>query len=63
MFNFVIFVVNKEKVGQKNFSPSSFVAVVGSEIRYPGWIKIGIQDKHPGSVTLVVNSTFVSSCV
>jgi hypothetical protein len=32
MFNFVIFVVNKEKVGQKNFSPSSFVAVVGSEI-------------------------------
>ncbi len=25
----------------------------------PGWIKIRIQDKHPGSATLVNNSTIV----
>jgi hypothetical protein len=25
----------------------------GSEIREPGWLKIGIRDKHPGSATLV----------
>jgi hypothetical protein len=25
----------------------------GSEIRDPGWVKIRIQDKHPGSARLV----------
>jgi hypothetical protein len=25
----------------------------GSEIRDPGWVKIRIRDKHPGSATLV----------
>jgi hypothetical protein len=34
------------------FSPLSFVAVFGSEIRDPGWVKIRIRDKHPGSATL-----------
>ncbi len=24
----------------------------GSQIRYPGWVKIRIRDKHPGSATL-----------
>jgi hypothetical protein len=24
----------------------------GSQIRDPGWVKIRIQDKHPGSATL-----------
>jgi hypothetical protein len=24
----------------------------GSEIRDPGWVKIRIRDKHPGSATL-----------
>jgi hypothetical protein len=42
------------------FSPLSFVPVFGSgirdpgsEIRDPGWVKIRIRDKHPGSATLV----------
>jgi hypothetical protein len=34
------------------FSPLSFVAVFGSGIRDPGWVKIRIRDKHPGSATL-----------
>ncbi len=34
--------------------PLSFSAVVGSGIRDPGWIKIRIQDKHPGSATLLL---------
>jgi hypothetical protein len=34
------------------FSPLSFVAVFGSGIRDPGWEKIRIRDKHPGSTTL-----------
>jgi hypothetical protein len=25
----------------------------GSEIRDPGWVKIRIRDKHPGSATLL----------
>jgi hypothetical protein len=38
----------------KFFSPLSFVAVFGSGIRDPGWVKIRIRDKHPGSATLLV---------
>jgi hypothetical protein len=34
------------------FSPLSFVAVFGSGIRDPGWVKIRIRDKHSGSATL-----------
>jgi hypothetical protein len=37
---------------KKNFSPLSFVAVFESGIRDPGWVKIRIRDKHPGSATL-----------
>jgi hypothetical protein len=47
IFNFIVFVVTKNG-RTKEFSPSSFVAVVGSgignEIRDPGWIKIRIRD-------------------
>jgi hypothetical protein len=43
----------QKKVRKINFFPSSFVAVVGSGIRDPGWIKIRILDKHPGSTTLI----------
>jgi hypothetical protein len=39
------------------FSPLSFVAVFGFEIRDPGWVKIRIRDKHPGSATLQKGST------
>jgi hypothetical protein len=35
------------------FSSLSFVAVFGSGIRDPGWVKIRIRDKHPGSATLI----------
>jgi hypothetical protein len=43
------------------FSPLSFVAIFGSGIRDPGtgnrdpgWVKIRIRDKHPGSATLIL---------
>jgi hypothetical protein len=39
-------------VGKTKISPSTFGAVVGSGIWDPGWIKIRIRDKHPGSATL-----------
>jgi hypothetical protein len=48
----VKFVATKNGLTKKNFSPLSFVAVFGSEIRDPGWVKIRIRDKHPGSATL-----------
>jgi hypothetical protein len=34
------------------FSLLSFIAVFGSGIRDPGWVKIRIRDKNPGSATL-----------
>jgi hypothetical protein len=40
------------------FSPLSFFAVFGSEIRDPGWIKIRIRNKHPGSTTLRSTTLF-----
>jgi hypothetical protein len=39
-------------MGKKSGS-LSFVAVFGSGIRDPGWVKIGIRDKLPGSATLI----------
>ncbi len=53
IINFVKFVATK-KITTTNFSPLSFVALFGSGIRDPGWIKIRIRDKHPGSATLLV---------
>ena len=37
------------------FTPSLLLLFLdpGSEIPDPGWVKIRIRDKHPGSVTLV----------
>jgi hypothetical protein len=52
IFNFVIFVATKKGRTRNFSSPFSFVAVFGSEIRDPGWKKIMIRDKHPGSATL-----------
>jgi hypothetical protein len=47
--------VGTKKVFKTNFfSPLSFVAVFGSGIRDPEWVKIRIRDKHPGSATLVL---------
>ncbi len=40
------------------FSPLSFVAVFGSWIRDPRWVKIRIRDKHPGSATLLALKGF-----
>jgi hypothetical protein len=31
----------------------------GSEIRDPGWVKIRIRDKHPGSATLQLNINYL----
>jgi hypothetical protein len=41
----------KKGVTEIFFSPLSFVVVFGSGIRDPGWVKIRIRDKHPGSAT------------
>jgi hypothetical protein len=51
----VIFVAKKKVGQQQKISPSSFVSVVGSEFRDPGWIKLGlgILDRHPGSAKLL----------
>jgi hypothetical protein len=47
------------------FPPLSFVAVFGSGIRDPRWVKIRIRDKLPGSATLpqcffIVHSSMLS---
>jgi hypothetical protein len=56
IYNFVKFVATQ--IGMTNFfSPLSFVAVFGSGIRDPGWVKIGIRDKHPGSATQLFMDT------
>ncbi len=44
IFNFVIFVATK-KATNNSSSPLSFVAVFGSGIRDPAWIKIRIRNK------------------
>ncbi len=43
------FVATKNGMTTNFFSPLSFVAVFGSGIRDPGWVKIRIWDKHHGS--------------
>jgi len=43
---------------KKLVSPLSFVAVFGSGIRDPGWVKIRIRDKHPGSATLPLGNRY-----
>jgi hypothetical protein len=55
----VKFVATEKGMTANFFSPLSFVAVFGSEIRGPrsgirdpGWVKIRIRDEHPGSATL-----------
>ncbi len=47
-----------KKVRQKNYPPPPLLL---SEIRYPGWVKIRIRDKHPGSATLL--EAVVDLCV
>ncbi len=57
IFNFEKFVATKKlqkSFDNKFFSPLSFVAVFGSEIRDPEWVKIRIRDKHPGFATLII---------
>jgi hypothetical protein len=44
MFNFVKFVAKLKGMTKQIFSPLSFVAVLGSEIRDRGWVKIRIRD-------------------
>jgi hypothetical protein len=43
IFNLVNFMSTKKGM-TTNFSPLSFIAVFGSEIRDPGWVKIRIRD-------------------
>jgi hypothetical protein len=53
IFNFVKFVA-KKMVWHFFFHPYLLLLFLdpGSEIRDPGWVKIRIRDKHPGSATL-----------
>jgi hypothetical protein len=48
------FVATKNARTKKFSTYFFFGAVVRSEIREPGRIKLRIRDKHPGSATLVV---------
>jgi hypothetical protein len=48
----VKFVATKKGMTKKDFSPLSFVAVFGSGMRDPGWVKIRIRKKHPEFATL-----------
>jgi hypothetical protein len=50
--SFVKFIATKKCMTTNFFPPLSFIAVFGSEIRDPGWAKIRIREKHPGSATL-----------
>jgi hypothetical protein len=43
---------------KKLVSSLSFVAVFGSGIRDPGWVKIRIREKHPGSATLPLGNRY-----
>jgi hypothetical protein len=54
MFNFVKFLVTKKGMRTDFFHPSLLMLILdpGSKIRDPGWVKIRIRDKHPGSATL-----------
>ncbi len=56
LFTILWYLWLQKMVGQKNFSPLLLVRVLdpGSEIRDPGWVKIRIRDKHPGSATLLL---------
>ncbi len=55
IYDFVKFVAIKKGLTRNFFSPLSLVTVLdpGSGIRDPGWVKIRIRDKHPGSATLL----------
>ena len=44
------------------FSGGFLIRDPGSEIRDPGWVKIRIRDKHPGSATLL-KTLFLSNPV
>jgi hypothetical protein len=54
IFNLVKFVATKKGLTTNFFLPSLLLLFLdpGSGIRDPGWIKIRIRDKHPGSATL-----------
>jgi hypothetical protein len=55
IFNFVKFVATKNSMTTHFFHPSLLLLFLdpGSEIRDPGWVKIRIRDKHPGTATLL----------
>jgi hypothetical protein len=48
---FMKFVATKKVMTKNFFFTPLFCAVFG--IKDPGWVKIRIRDKHPGSATLV----------
>jgi hypothetical protein len=49
----VKFMATKKGMTTIFFSPLSFVAVFGSGVGDPGWVKIRIRDVYPGSRTLI----------
>ncbi len=56
IYNFVKFVATKTGMTTNFFFTPLFCCCFfdpGSEIRDPGWVKIRIRDKHPGSAILV----------
>jgi hypothetical protein len=51
--NFVKYVTTKKGMTKTFLNPSLLLLFLDPEsgIRDPGWVKIRIQDKHPGSAT------------
>ena len=56
------FVATKIGLTKKIFHPCHLLLFLdpGSEIRDPGWVKIRIWDKHPGSATLGTGTLIVT---
>jgi hypothetical protein len=54
IYNFVKFVATKKGLTKNFFSPLSLVAVFGSGIPDPGWVKIRIRD--PGETPRIRNT-------
>jgi hypothetical protein len=55
IYNFVRFVATKNSMTTNFFQPSLLLVFLdpGSEILNPGWVKVRIRDKNPGSATLL----------
>jgi hypothetical protein len=61
IYNFVKFVATYQGMTTNFFYPSLLLMFLDprSGIQDPGWVKIGIRDKHPGSATLIYTQQMI----